>query len=142
VGFGASDGLFARDAVYLRSIGIHISGPHSSLFRLLVDLGILGVVVATLAIGRLLRHVWRYLRWFGDPRFGASLLGVVAASLVNSFFESWLFAFGSASTVPFWFFLALLSYQADAARVRTVRYRWYRPLAYSGVGSHLKAEIE
>jgi O-antigen ligase len=142
VGFGASDSLFAHDALYLRSVGIHLSGPHSSLLRLLVDLGIVGVVTAALAFWRVLRHVWRQMGRFEDPRFGACLLGVVAASLVNSAFESWLFAFGNASTVPFWFFLALLSYQADAAKYRTVRIRWQQRLAFAAQRRRVESRLE
>jgi hypothetical protein len=142
VGFGASDGLFARDALYLRSIGIHIAGPHSSLLRLLVDLGLLGVVAAILAFWRALHHVWRHLKLFEDPRFGASLLGVVAASLTNSAFESWLFAFGNSSTVPFWFFLALLSQQADSARYRAERHRWRLKMAYDSKRLEVESRLE
>jgi hypothetical protein len=60
---------------------------------------------------------------FEDKRLGAALLGVVIASLTNALFESWLFGFGSASTIPFWLFLALLSHQADVARCRALTVR-------------------
>jgi O-antigen ligase len=123
VGFAGSDGLFARDAHYLESVGISLSGAHSSLFRLLVDLGIVGVALAFIAFERIWRYGWRSIKMFEDRRLGAALLGAVAASLTNALFESWLFGFGSASTIPFWLFLALLSHQADVARYRALTVR-------------------
>ena len=118
VGFGASDHLFLEDSLYLRSIGIFIAGAHSSLFRLLVDLGVVGVLLASVGLVSCIRHANRRLRSFYDPRLGSILLALVVASLTNSLFESWLFGFGSSSTVPFWLCLALLTYQADAVDLR------------------------
>jgi O-antigen ligase len=126
VGFAGSDGLFVLDSQYLKSMGIYVAGSHSSLFRLLVDLGIVGVVLAVYAVWMIWRHAWRKIRFFDDARFGAVLLSVVAASLTNAFFESWLFGFGSASTIPFWLFLALLSHQADIAGYRLSVVRRHR----------------
>lgn len=118
VGFAASDELFGQDALYLESIGIFIAGSHSSPMRLLVDLGFVGVALALAAFVATLLQAWRYVRFSSTPELGAALLGVTVAGLVNSLFEGWLFGFGSASTVPFWFFLAMLSYQADLAHAR------------------------
>ena len=118
VGFAASDELFERDHLFLETLGIYISGPHSSLMRLLVDLGFVGVTLALGAFIAVFKQVWRYLRSMEDSALAAALLGTVVAGLVNSMFESWLFGFGSSATVPFWFFLALLSCQADRARLR------------------------
>lgn len=123
VGFGGSDGIFAQDAAYLREMGIYVAGPHSSLGRLLVDLGWVGVAVATAAFFVLVRRAWKFLPRFQDSRLGLLLLAAVAGSLVNAFFESWLFGFGSASTVPFWFMLALLSHQADQADLVTALHK-------------------
>ena len=86
--------------------------------RLLVDLGFVGVALALGAFVATLLQAWRYVRFSRVPELGAALLGATVAGLVNSLFEDWLFGFGSASTVPFWFFLAMLSYQADLAHAR------------------------
>ena len=118
VGFGASDWLFLRDSLYLKSIGIFISGSHSSPLRLLVDIGIVGLLLATIGFVSTLRYSIRRLSQFHDPRLGSALVALVVASLTNSAFESWLFGFGSSSTVPFWLCLAVLSYQADAVDLR------------------------
>ena len=75
---------------------------------------------------RRLHHLRRYLPHFEDPLLGATLFSAVAASLTNSFFESWLFGFGSAATVPLWLFLALLSYQTDVVRQRILRWRHHQ----------------
>ncbi len=123
VGFGASDNTFYRDTFYLRSIGIYISGPHSSVMRLLVDLGLAGVTLAVWAFYRILRQAWRYVPYFEDPLLGAALYAAIIASLINSLFESWLFGFGSAATVPLWLFLALLSYHTDMVRLRILGWR-------------------
>jgi len=48
-------------------------------------------------------------------------MGAICASLVNSIFETWIFNFGNASTVPFWLFLSIVSHQAGQAQLR-VRY--------------------
>lgn len=137
VGFSASDEVFNRDARYLRSIGIYVFGPHSSVMRLLVDLGLVGVGFAAWAFFGILRRVWRYLPYFDDPLLGAALLSAVIASLTDSLFESWLFGFGSAPTVPFWLLLSLLAYQTDvvrhkvaAWRVHQARMQWV-PVAHS-----------
>jgi hypothetical protein len=125
VGFGASDLVFFRDSLYLRSINVFISGSHSSPLRLLVDMGITGLALATMGFVATLRHSIRHLPRFHDPKLGAALIALTAASLTNSAFESWLFGFGSSSTVPFWLCLAVLSYQADAVNIsrRTSRAR-------------------
>lgn len=123
VGFCASDEVFRRDARYLRSVGIYLFGPHSSLMRLLVDLGLVGVALAGWAFFSILTRAWRYLPYFDDPLLGATLYAAVIASLTNSLFESWLFGFGSAPTVPFWLLLSLLSYQTDIVRHKITAWR-------------------
>ncbi|MEM7585730.1 MAG: O-antigen ligase family protein [Acidobacteriota bacterium] len=125
VGFCASDEVFRRDAMYLKSIGIYLFGPHSSLMRLLVDLGLLGVLLAGWAFSMILRQAWRYLPYFDDPLLGAVLFSAVIASLTNSLFESWMFGFGSAPTVPFWLLLSLLAYQTDIVRHKVLAQRAY-----------------
>jgi hypothetical protein len=128
VGFAASDQVFSQDSLYLRSIGIFISGAHSSPLRLLVDMGIVGVLVVTLSFVSTLHYAIGRLRAFHDPRLGSTLVALIAASLTNSIFESWLFGFGSSSTVPFWLCLATLSYQADAVKLkRTSRHSEVAP---------------
>lgn len=114
VGFSGSDYLFYLDSLYLKSIGIFISGPHSSLFRLLVDLGLVGVAMAFLTFWMLLRKIWKAIPRFQNSMLGLCLFAMVMASLVNSMFESWLFAFGNSSTLPFYLCLAILSYQYDS----------------------------
>jgi hypothetical protein len=131
VGFGGSDGLFWQDAEYLRSIGIHVSGSHNSLMRLLVDLGFSGVLLAGFPFALLIRQAWRFLMWFEDPNLGVVLLAVIGASLTNSLFEGWLFGFGSASTIPFWLFLALITHQVYQARVRARYAQKYLGHTYS-----------
>jgi O-antigen ligase len=118
VGFGGSDKLFLVDAMYLRSIGIFVAGVHSSLMRLLVELGLLGVLLALLGFFVSIRHVWKMLPRFENPKLGVILLATVTAGLANSLFESWLFGFGSSATVPFWLFFAMLCHQADKAVVK------------------------
>jgi phosphatidylglycerophosphate synthase len=121
VGFAGSDGLFAQDARYLKSIGIYVAGSHSSPMKLLVDLGFLGVLLAGIPFVLVIHQTWRFLPWFEDPNLGIALLALIGASLTNTLFEGWLFGFGSASTVPFWLFLAVITHQLYQTRVR-VRY--------------------
>jgi O-antigen ligase len=118
VGFGGSGQLWYLDFLYLQRMGIGLAGPHSSIMLLLVDLGALGIILAGLGFSVLIRRAWKMIPHIEDPQLGICLLAVTAAGLVNSIFESWLFAFGSSSTVPFWLFFALLCHQADQAASR------------------------
>ncbi|MEM7352708.1 MAG: O-antigen ligase family protein [Acidobacteriota bacterium] len=129
VGFAASDSVFQADVRYLQSIGVFFSGPHSSLMRLLVDLGLIGVVLAIWAFFRILHQAWRYMPYFDDPLLGTTLYASLTASLTNSLFESWLFGFGSAPTVPFWLLIALLSHQTDVARQKVAAWQRYQAKA-------------
>lgn len=108
VGFGASDKVFADDVPYLRSIGVYIAGSHNSYTRMFVDLGIVGLLSAFWAfiiiLGRAFFAPDRIRR---DPTV-AFMTAAVVAGLVNAFFEDWLFGFGNSSTLPLWFFLALI----------------------------------
>jgi O-antigen ligase len=104
-GFGGSDGLYIRDAWYLRLQGIYAPGSHNSYMRLLVELGFTGLFLVLYSFFMLLRRSVKYLRQFEDPQLGVALLSVVTASLINAFFEAWLFGFGSSATIPFWLFL-------------------------------------
>ncbi len=115
-GFGGTDELFVKDAEYLRREGIFLAGPHSSPLKLLVDLGFAGVALALYAFYKCVVRAVEFLPHFEDPELGVASLCIVAASLVNSMFEDWLFGFGNSSTIPFWFFLALLCYQADRSK--------------------------
>lgn len=139
VGFSASDSVFHADARYLRSIGIYLFGPHSSLMRLLVDLGLVGVALATWGFYRILRQAWRYMPYFDDPVLGATIYASIAASLTNSLFESWLFGFGSAPTVPFWLLIALLAYQTDVAHQKIISWRRYQARATLAPAMHGRA---
>jgi O-antigen ligase len=108
VGFTASDQVFNEDHPYLISQGIYISGSHNSYTRLFVDLGVVGLLVAAPIFVIILGHVLvappRIKR---DPTV-AFMTAAVIAGLINAFFEGWLFGFGNSSTIPFWFFLALI----------------------------------
>ena len=116
VGFGGSFPLFVEDALYLRSIKVYVAGDHSSLMRLLVDLGFVGVILAGIPFVIIIRKAWKFLVWFDDPNLGIALFAVVGGSLANALFEGWLFGFGSAATVPFWLLLAMLSHQTYQAK--------------------------
>jgi O-antigen ligase len=85
------------------------SGPHSSILLLFVHLGILGVAIASLGFIAIMRRVPALFEKEAPTPMVLSLYAVVAAGLVNAFFESWLFGFGGASAFPFWFYLALLA---------------------------------
>lgn len=136
-GFGAGDILFARDIENLRRMGIFLSGSHSSPLRLFVDLGIVGVLLVTFAFVRILGHSRKYFARFEDRKLGGTLFALVAASLVNSVFEGWMFGFGSASAVPFWLCLALLSHEADVVRYNDRLAR--RQVLQASAGSRLAA---
>jgi O-antigen ligase len=115
-GFGGSDGLYIRDAWHQRLQGIYAAGSHNSFMRLLVELGFAGLILALYAFSALIYRSIKILRQFEDPQLGIALLSVVAASLINAFFEAWLFSFGSSATIPFWLFLSLLYYQLSKAK--------------------------
>ena len=115
LGFGGSDPLFAQDGIANRAQGIYVSGAHSSLMRLVVELGLLGTGLALIAFGTLLVRSWKMLQQGDHGLLRVALLAVTVASLIDSLFEGWLFGFGSGSTIPFWFCFALLCYQTDRA---------------------------
>ena len=118
-GFGASEQLFRKDALYLQQVlGAYAAESHNSFLRLLLDLGFLGVVFAVSAFVILIRRAWKYLPYFDDPKLGVALLAVVIGSLANSILESWLFSFGSSQTIPFWLFLAMLCHQTEQAKLK------------------------
>ena len=117
-GFGASDELFRQEAQSLGGIKLYTPESHNSFLRLLLDLGFPGVVLALIAFSVLICRSWKYLLYFENPRLGVLLLAAVIGSLVDSLLESWLFGFGSSSSVPFWLFLAILSHLSDQAKVR------------------------
>lgn len=119
VGFGGSDGLFAMYSYYMNVLmGTYFSGPHNSFLHLMVDVGIIGLVLAMVPFFLVIRKALRTVVRYANPLFGAALLGVVAASLSNAFFESWLFGFGSGSTMPFWIALLMLSHLNDGVAVK------------------------
>jgi O-antigen ligase len=128
-GFGNGLEVFAADAAYLRSIGIYAPDPHNSFLHLLVELGFIGLGLTLAAFALTARRTWKCQQCFDDPDLGVALSAVIAGSLVNSFFETWLFSFGNSATVPFWLFLGMLSHQTDMATMRAkqmaamVRYR-------------------
>jgi O-antigen ligase len=113
VGFGGSDRLYAAQGK-----GGFGMGSHNSYTKALVELGGVGLVLTLWALYRIVRRALAYLTAFGDPLLGVTLFSGVAAYLVNAFFESWLFGFGSSITIPFWFFLAYLAYLTDEAELR------------------------
>lgn len=108
VGFSASDKVFADDHIVLVQQGIFIAGSHNSYTRMFVDLGIVGVLagfpIFVIILGGVLTAPAALRR---DPTV-ALMTAAVVSGLVNAFFEDWLFGFGSASTLPLWFFLALI----------------------------------
>jgi O-antigen ligase len=118
VGFGNSAEVFSKDALYLKSQGIYAPDAHNSLLSLLLELGFIGVVFAIYGFVMVVIRAWKLLPYFEDPKLGVSLIAVVVASLVNSMFETWIFNFGNASTVPFWLFLAIVSHQTIQAQLR------------------------
>ncbi len=128
-GFGNGLRVFAADATYLRSIGIYAPDPHNSFLHLLIELGFVGLGLALLAVVVTARRAWKCRRYFEDSELGVVLSAVIIGSLVNSFFETWLFSFGNSATVPFWLFLGMLCQQTDRAAIGAkqmsakVRYR-------------------
>ncbi len=116
VGYGGSDNIFLRSIMEMRWGTTYGGGSHNSFTKLLVETGIVGVVLACGAFFILLRRAFKMLPSFRDPQLGVAVLSGVAGCLVNSFFESWLFGFGSSATIPFWLFLAILSQQTDQSQ--------------------------
>jgi O-antigen ligase len=108
VGFSASDKVFVDDHVVLITEGIYVSGSHNSYTRMFVDLGIVGVLVGFIIFIAILARVWLSSSPVRRDLTVALLTATVVTGLVNAFFEDWLYGFGSASTLPFWFFLALI----------------------------------
>lgn len=108
VGFSASDKVFADDHVLLITQGIYVSGSHNSYTRMFVDLGFIGVLVGFIIFIAVLARVWLSRPDVRRDLTVALLTATVVTGLVNAFFEDWLYGFGSASTLPFWFFLALI----------------------------------
>src|SRR5262249_808667 len=102
----------------LVSQGIFISGSHNSYTRMFVDLGIVGVVVGfsifLVVLGQVLFVPVDVRR---DPLL-IMLVATVIAGLINGFFEGWLFGFGSSSTLPLWFFLALIPIRLTQLRIQ------------------------
>lgn len=108
IGFGASDIVFAADVPYRVSIGVYVTGSHNSYARMFVELGILGVIVGSVVFAIILARVLSsppHIR--RDPTI-ALMTATVVAGMTNAFFEEWLYGFGNSSTLPFWFFLALI----------------------------------
>jgi O-antigen ligase len=125
VGFGGSGEVFARDALYLRSQGLYAPEAHNSFLSLLLEVGFIGVSFALCGFVILVMRAWRFLPYFEDPKLGVALMAAIFASLINSVFETWVFNFGNASTVPFWLFVAMISHQTAQAQLRT-RYAFIR----------------
>ena len=118
-GFGGTDRFYFDEVLRLnRMEGGYLSGSHNSYMRLLVELGVAGGAAVLYAFGGMMLRFRRLLPQFEDQRLGVALLAAVVGSLVNAFFESWLFAFGSSTTLPFWLLLSILSYQADQAAMK------------------------
>lgn len=147
-GFGNGQIIFAADPAYLRTIGIYAPDPHSSFMLLLLELGFVGIVLAAIGFVVSLRRAFKFHQYFEDPELGSILSAIIIGSLVNSFFETWLFNFGNSATVPFWFFLAMLCQQADRAEVRTrlmfpvVRYRQAKQFSSASVEVRKRRGVE
>lgn len=108
VGFGASDLVFAQDVPYLESIGVYVAGSHNSYTRMFVDLGIVGLLVGFPIFVVILLSVFLSPPTICRDPTVALMTAAVVSGLVNAFFEDWLFGFGNSSTLPLWFFLALI----------------------------------
>jgi O-antigen ligase len=121
VGFGNNAEVFAREALYLKSKGLYAAEAHNSFLSLLLELGFIGVGLALYGFLTLVIRAWKCLPYFEDPKLGVALIAAILASLVNSIFETWIFNFGNASTVPFWLFLGIVSHQTVQAQLG-VRY--------------------
>jgi len=124
-GFGGKDDLSASVASSFKPISSYAPSTHNSYLRLLLDLGLTGVVFVLFAFSVLLYRAWKHLKYFEDPHLGAVLFTIITASLTNAFFESWLFGFGNSVTVPFWLFLGMLTHQTDMAAVRVKHHSAY-----------------
>jgi len=133
VGFGNGAEVFARDALYLKSKGLYAAEAHNSFLALLLELGFIGVGLVLYGFLTLVIRVWKFLPYFEDPKLGIALLAAIFASLVNSVFETWIFNFGNASTVPFWLFVAMVSHQATQAQLR-IRYASIRKWKINAIG--------
>ncbi len=115
VGFGGSDRIYHEKMIEMQIRLGYSMGSHHSFLKLLVELGLVGLALALWALVRLMVRIYRMLPHFEDRLLGVTLFPALIACLLNAQMEAWLFSFGSGATLPFWFFLALLSYQADRA---------------------------
>jgi O-antigen ligase len=115
VGFGGSDRIYHEKMIEMQMRLGYSMGSHHSFLKLLVEMGLVGLALGLWALVRMMTRIYRMLPHFEDRQLGVALFPALLACLVNAQMESWLFSFGSSATLPFWFFLALLSYQADKA---------------------------
>ncbi|MGE5138912.1 MAG: O-antigen ligase family protein [Rudaea sp.] len=109
VGFGSSDRLFYGDVPYLQSLGIFTAGSHNSYLRLFVDLGVVGLLIGLSIFAAVFMTLMFAPGEIRGDGLAAALAGGVMGGLVDSFFEDWLFGFGSAATPATWLFVVLLA---------------------------------
>jgi O-antigen ligase len=109
VGFGSTNEIFIPDQEYLLKLGVTSAGSHNEYLRLFVGLGGMGVFLAFWGFARILLKVIHLLRHQTHRLLLLSLFAAVISGLIHALFEDWIFAFGGAPAIPFWFFLAVMS---------------------------------
>jgi hypothetical protein len=143
VTLGGVDGLFDADREYFNSMHIYVAGSHDEYLRLFVALGFPGVLIALFGLFSITVSAIRSIPGDIDQMIQVSLLASVVAGMVNAIFEDWLFAFGGAPSLIFFFFLAVLSVyvhrrylrrQVGAGAVARQPVPAYRPVAVYNAG--------
>lgn len=87
--------------------------PFNSYILVFTGLGFIGLSLTIAGFGWIIQKSIRTLSQLENPWFFLALLSGVIASMIHAFFESWLFSFGNAPTMPFWIILSVLTLYAQ-----------------------------
>jgi hypothetical protein len=109
VTLGDVDGVFQTDREYLSSIQVYVAGSHDEYLRMFVAVGFPGVLLALFGLFSIIVSAIRSIPGDDDQMIQVSLLAAIVAGMVNAIFEDWIFAFGGAPSLIFFFVLAVLS---------------------------------
>jgi O-antigen ligase len=108
-GFGSTNEVFSADRQYLSLMGIYAAGSHNEFMRIFVGLGAAGLALVLYGFGTILIYAAHFARKDENPIIPFCLLAAVVSGMANAVFEDWIFAFGGAPAIPFWFFLTVLA---------------------------------